>query len=82
MAPSLPPLRKKMWLVTKQEYKTCYEKKKLLMKIESKLNWSTKDNVKTKESVEGESGAWDPSPNLILTVDTSAEINITSDKIF
>lgn len=74
--------KKKMWLVTKQEYKTCYEKKKLLMKIESKLNWSTKDNVKTKESVEGESGAWDLPSNLILTVDTSGEINITSDKIF
>lgn len=37
--------KKKMWLVTKQEYKTCYEKKKFLMKTESKRNWSTEDNV-------------------------------------
>lgn len=81
MAPSLP-FKKNMWLVIKQEYKTCYEKKKFLMKIESKLNWSTKDGVKTKDSVEAESGAWDPPSTLILAVDTFAQININMTKYF
>lgn len=44
------------------------------MKTESKHNWAMKENVKTKNCVEVESGAWDPPPNPILVGDISAEI--------
>lgn len=44
------------------------------MKTESKHNWAMKENVKTKNCVEVESGAWDPPPNPILAGDIFAEI--------